>query len=74
MRSVAVVAALAVETQVAGRGHEESLQQVTVRKLVQLRRHVQRASGHGHRASETKEPAGKKRDQIKFSRFKMFFF
>jgi hypothetical protein len=54
---VTVVGALAVETQVVGRRHEERLQQLAVCQRVQLGGHVQNATGDGHRAPETQQPA-----------------
>lgn len=55
--SVAVVGALAVETQVIGRRHEEGLQQFSVSEGVQLRGHVEHTACDGHRAPETQQPA-----------------
>ena len=49
---VAVVGALAVEAEVPGRAHEERLEDVTVRHLVNLRGHVQQAASHRHAPTE----------------------
>lgn len=57
MRSVAVVGALAVETQVVGRRHEECLEELSVREGVQFGGHVEDSASHWHRAPETKQPA-----------------
>ena len=57
VRGVAVVGALAVEAQVVGGRHEERLEQIVLRHLVDLRGDVEGASHHGHRPTEAHYPA-----------------
>ena len=57
---VAVVGALAVEAQVPCRTDEEGLEDVAVRHLVDLRRHVQEATRHRHAPTEAQESEGRK--------------
>lgn len=52
MRRVAVVRTLAVEADVVARGHEESLEELSVNQRVDLGGDVAETARHGHGASE----------------------
>lgn len=56
MRRVAVISALAVETEILRGRNEKRFEQIAVGLLVQLDRHVQDATGDGHRPSEAQQP------------------
>ena len=56
MRGVTVAGALAVETEVARRGDEESLEKISLRQRVDLSRDVQRSPGDGDRPAKAKQP------------------
>lgn len=57
VRRVAVVAALAVEAEVAGGTDEEGLQQLAVGDVVDLRGDVERPAAHRHRPAKAQQPA-----------------
>ena len=56
MGGVTVVGALAVKAEVARRGDEEGLEEISLRQRVDLSRDVQRSSGDGDRPAKAKQP------------------
>lgn len=54
--SITIVGAFAVEAEVVGRRHKESLQDIAFCDVIDFRRHVEHSADHGHGTAETKEP------------------